>query len=176
MPKSKNGSESMIKTIGKSTGLSIRMVALATVVLMAFSIPASACTYSIGDRVWEDTNMNGIQDKEENGLPNVHVELYKEGQTVALATTTTNSNGYYIFNNLPTGKYYVKFITPEEYVFSPQDQGTNDAKDSDANIQTGITNCINLYNSNICTVDAGMYHVENTQIPEFQQLLCPWPQ
>ncbi len=59
----------------------------------------------LGDRVWIDVNENGIQDNKEVGLKGIIVTLFTEnGQKVE--TTTTNSNGYYLFSNLSRGKYY----------------------------------------------------------------------
>jgi hypothetical protein len=164
----------MAKTIGKNTGSSIRMIALVTVALMALSIPASACTYSLGDRVWEDKDKDGIQESGEVGLPNVKVELFKEDRSHNLqliGNTITNQNGNYQFNNLAAGNYYVKFTPIKGYVFSPQDVGTYTI-DSDADVQTGMTKKISLC-SNICTVDAGMYYVENTEIPEYPTVALP---
>ena len=43
------------------------------------------------------------------------------------------------FDNLTPGDYYVEFIPPAGYVISPQDQGGNDATDSDADSTTGQT-------------------------------------
>ncbi|NWF91263.1 MAG: Cys-Gln thioester bond-forming surface protein, partial [Ignavibacteriaceae bacterium] len=42
---------------------------------------------SIGDKVWLDTNHNGIQDSGENGIPNVTVKLYDCNNNL-IATTT----------------------------------------------------------------------------------------
>ncbi|MGF7217110.1 hypothetical protein GGR92_003283 [Spirosoma lacussanchae] len=54
----------------------------------------------IGNRVWVDENKNGIQDPCEKSLANVKVALYS-GNTL-VATTTTDANGEYYFNNNPT--------------------------------------------------------------------------
>ena len=51
----------------------------------------------IGNRVWNDTNNNGIQDANETGIASVSVRLY-DGATL-LATTTTNASGNWYFNN-----------------------------------------------------------------------------
>jgi uncharacterized repeat protein (TIGR01451 family) len=51
----------------------------------------------IGNRVWLDTNGNGIQDADEAGIPNVQVQL-KSGATV-VATATTAADGTYYFSN-----------------------------------------------------------------------------
>jgi hypothetical protein len=92
----------------------------------------------IGDFVWEDLNKNGVQDAGEPGLSGVTVNLY-DGSGNLIGSTTTDRNGYYSFPNRPAGNYQVGFVAPFGYVFSPQDQGGNDAKDSDANPTTGRT-------------------------------------
>lgn len=53
----------------------------------------------IGNRVWLDDNKNGVQDPLEKGLAGVNVSLYKAG--VLVASTTTNTDGDYYFNNSP---------------------------------------------------------------------------
>ncbi|MEL7244867.1 MAG: SdrD B-like domain-containing protein [Cyanobacteria bacterium J06573_2] len=72
---------------------------------------------SIGDRVWNDANGNGVQDTGENGIGNVTVDLYWDingnGQIDAsddpvLATQTTDNNGNYDFPDLIFGNYIVK--------------------------------------------------------------------
>ncbi len=64
----------------------------------------------IGNRVWTDTNGNGIQDPGEVPLNNVAVQLVGPGpdgilgtaDDVVLATATTNTAGEYYFNTLTT--------------------------------------------------------------------------
>jgi len=87
---------------------------------------------SIGDRVWSDTNNNGIQDTGEPGVGGVQVRLYRPGSSVPVATTTTNSSGFYSFTNLIPADYYVEFSLPGGYRASPQNQGSDDTLDSDA--------------------------------------------
>jgi hypothetical protein len=65
---------------------------------------------SIGDRVWNDVNGNGVQDSGEAGTNGVTVQLLNSAGTV-LATTTTSGNGNYTFSNLLTGTYTVKIVT-----------------------------------------------------------------
>lgn len=62
---------------------------------------------SIGNRVWIDEDSNGYQDEGEDGIPNVVVELKNSGGTV-IATTRTDSQGYYLFPNLAAGTYFVE--------------------------------------------------------------------
>lgn len=52
----------------------------------------------IGNRVWLDTNQNGIQDPNEQGIPDVPVQLLS-GVTV-LATATTAADGSYYFTSV----------------------------------------------------------------------------
>ena len=51
----------------------------------------------IGNRVWLDTDNDGLQDAGENGIPNVQVQLLS-GATV-VATATTAADGTYYFTN-----------------------------------------------------------------------------
>jgi hypothetical protein len=62
---------------------------------------------AIGNKVWIDEDSNGVQDEGEDGIPNVTVNLYNSAGTV-IATTTTNTNGEYLFKNLPAGSYFVR--------------------------------------------------------------------
>jgi hypothetical protein len=112
---------------------------------------------ALGDRVWLDQNANGIQDAGEPGVPNVVVNLRDCAGTI-LATTTTDANGLYLFSALAPGNYNVQFILPAGYLFSMADQGTDDAKDSDANPATGLTACTTLEPGETdLTWDAGLY-------------------
>src|SRR6185436_6369427 len=67
-------------------------------------------TGSIGDRVWYDTDGDGVQDSGEPGLGGTTVELLNSGGTV-IATTTTDSNGNYTFANLAAGSYTVRVVS-----------------------------------------------------------------
>jgi hypothetical protein len=117
---------------------------------------------SIGDKVWFDANNNGIQDAAEIGAPGVTVDLYNAITGDKIATTTTDANGNYTFNNLPVGtSYQIKFSNlPSGFVFSPANQGADDAVDGDANGQgiTGIVILPNTPNASVTTVDAGIYN------------------
>lgn len=52
----------------------------------------------IGNRVWRDTNGNGIQDANENGIPGVTVSLYAPNGTL-ISTAVTDNDGAYLFSN-----------------------------------------------------------------------------
>ncbi|HRI26499.1 MAG TPA: SdrD B-like domain-containing protein [Chitinophagales bacterium] len=111
---------------------------------------------SIGNFVWNDLNQNGQQDTGETGIAGVTVTLYNATNNTIVATTTTNTNGFYLFENLPAGNYYVVFGTPLGYTPSPANTG-NDATDSDAGPggQTGIIN-LSAGETDL-TIDAGYY-------------------
>jgi fimbrial isopeptide formation D2 family protein/uncharacterized repeat protein (TIGR01451 family) len=62
-------------------------------------------TGSIGSRVFEDLNNNGLRDSGEPGIPNTIVRLLTPNG-VEIATTTTNASGVYSFTNLALGLNY----------------------------------------------------------------------
>ena len=111
---------------------------------------------SIGDRVWEDKNFNGVQDGGEVGVNGVTVKLLNSAGAV-VATTTTNSSGNYVFNGLDAGNYKVHVVSPSGYFVTKQDLGGNDSTDSDINT-SGVTGTIALGSGqNITHADAGIY-------------------
>ena len=95
---------------------------------------------SIGNFVWNDLNGDGIQDLGEPGVYNVTVRLYDSTGSLSNATST-NETGCYIFTGLVPDNYSVGFDLPTGYSFSPQNQGSNEDNDSDAN-STGMTDLI----------------------------------
>ena len=83
------------------------------------SFDAAECvrgTSSIGDRVWNDTNGDGIQDPGEGGFENVTVDLVWDldgdgtidANEPVLATRSTDANGNYDFDELIFGDYIVR--------------------------------------------------------------------
>ncbi|OIN55538.1 SdrD B-like domain-containing protein, partial [Arsenicibacter rosenii] len=73
-------------TLGKANGLGL---------LEALCSPAPIM---IGNRVWNDTNNNGVQDAGEAGIPGVVVTLKGTGLSANGVTATTNSKGEYYFS------------------------------------------------------------------------------
>ena len=112
---------------------------------------------SLGDFVWHDKNANGIQDAGEEGIAGVTVTLYKSG--LAVDTTTTDSEGKYQFTGLVPASYSVGFTKPAEYdSFSPRDQGSDNAVDSEADVADGKTASTTLQSGDSdSTWDAGLY-------------------
>jgi len=102
----------------------------------------------VGDRVWYDTDIDGIQDAGELGVPGVTVKLLDAG-LIELDTTVTDGNGNFVFAQLIPGIYYLEFVLPAGHRFSPMDQGSDEELDSDADPATGRTARINLASGKI---------------------------
>lgn len=116
---------------------------------------------SIGDTVWADNNLNGLQDMFEIGIPNVIVNLL-DGYGKKLVSTTTDITGKYLFKDMIPGVYMIEVIKPYGYNFTLANQGNNDLLNSDVDKVTGKTALINLKpGENIVTVDAGMYKLSS---------------
>ncbi len=89
----------------------------------------------IGDRIWFDEDRDGIQDATEtNGIPLIPVALLDTNGNV-VAETVTGTDGKYLFANMPTGTYAVRFdlasLTTNQ-ALSPFNVGSDDAVDSDS--------------------------------------------
>jgi uncharacterized repeat protein (TIGR01451 family) len=113
----------------------------------------------LGNYVWHDLNGDGIQNPGEPGIEGVEVNLYHADGTF-YATTTTNASGFYIFEDLYPGDYFVKFVGPEGFESTFANMGGNDATDSDADGTNGegTTQTINLESGESdMTWDAGFY-------------------
>jgi hypothetical protein len=122
---------------------------------------------SIGDYVWLDDNQNGQQDAGELPKADIPVKLYVKNGSVwdLVETTTTGSDGKYLFDGLPAGTYQVEFVLPANHVFTYSDKaGVPDTEDSDANQTTGKSGEITIDPSlpvsdigrNNMTIDAGI--------------------
>ena len=92
----------------------------------------------VGDFVWEDLDGDGVQDPGEPAVSNVTVLLY-DADNNPLGFTMTDTNGFYVFDELPPGSYSVTFLPPAGYVLTTPDKGGDDALDSDADPTSGET-------------------------------------
>lgn len=120
-------------------------------------VPAPPAPSCLGDRVWFDTDNDGIQDVNENGMGNITVKLLDANTSNVITTTTTDNYGNYKFDNLIAGAYKVMFVLPDGYEFTLKDQGNDNELDSDVG-PTGVSGVINLGVSE-CQLywDAGLY-------------------
>ncbi|MEI2827835.1 MAG: SdrD B-like domain-containing protein [Dermatophilaceae bacterium] len=126
---------------------------------------------SLTGLVWIDDG-DGIRETGEVGLPNVIVNAYRvytpvlmsvnkvNGAMAAMASqfvvsTTTDANGVYVISNLVNGDYYLEFVLPSGYFFTPEYAG-DPALDSNANTSTGQTAVFALaLGVNTVNMDAG---------------------
>jgi hypothetical protein len=118
---------------------------------------------SIGNFVWQDNNGNGMQDDgPTSGIAGVKVYLLNASQQIIDSAITT-STGAYLFPNLPSGDYYVKFPTTDinGNPLTSQNPANQVDGNSDANVSTGISPKITIVangtgqNKDNTTVDAG---------------------
>ena len=104
---------------------------------------------SLGNRVWIDQNNNGVIDGGESGAGNVSLSLYIDANqdgvpdsAGAIATTTTDANGYYIFDGLTPGSYLIGVDASNfqsggplaGYLSSTGSQGDNQTDNNDSGI------------------------------------------
>jgi uncharacterized repeat protein (TIGR01451 family) len=75
---------------------------------------------SIKGTVWNDINKDGIWDSNEVGIWGVTVELYDSNNNL-VATTITDYDGNYLFDNLIPGDYTVKEINLPGWISSTTD-------------------------------------------------------
>ncbi|MBN9612294.1 MAG: carboxypeptidase regulatory-like domain-containing protein, partial [Actinobacteria bacterium] len=112
-------------------------------------------SYAVGDYVWIDKNRDGIQDAGEPVLSGVGVELL-DATGAVVATTKTDKNGLYKFDNLEAGSYQVRFTLTEaqakKYEYTSVNSGSDAAKDSNAAVtkdpRVGVTKKFVLDDSN----------------------------
>lgn len=96
---------------------------------------------SLGDFVWVDANVNGLQDASELGLQDVALTLSgQDGLGNAVnQSTTTDANGKYAFLNLIPGTYTITMSIPVGYNYTIYDPNLDNSLNSDA-INGAITN------------------------------------
>ncbi|MGB2757102.1 MAG: SdrD B-like domain-containing protein [Acidimicrobiia bacterium] len=119
--------------------------------------------------VWEDMNSNGIQDIGELGVQNRSVSLYDAGPDGQRWTSddswagniNTDLNGHYTFSELFDSNYYISFQWPDTgFAWTLQDQGTDDAIDSDVSPQSSWTDVRSATAANSAVFDAGIRAIE----------------
>ncbi|WP_156807571.1 SdrD B-like domain-containing protein, partial [Acaricomes phytoseiuli] len=149
--------------------------------LSAITSPAPV---QIGNRVWFDSNADGIQTPGEPSVPGLVVNLIKDGAVIG--SRTTDANGEYYFSSTDSdlggkllpggGDYTVEFVKPSEgqldlvgkpglqwsdIQFTQAEVGTNRAIDSNANPANGRAP-VTVGGSGFVdhTIDAGLVEIE----------------
>ncbi len=109
---------------------------------------------SFGDFCWQDLLINGLQDIDEPGLPNVKVVIINPGadnirftgDDVRIDSTFTDAFGKWQFTNLTGTRYFVVFTPPSGYSYTLKNQGFDETVDSDID-GTGVSDIIYISNS-----------------------------
>lgn len=109
--------------------------------------------YSLGNRVWIDTNDDSKIQASEVGVDNASVALLDSTGAAVLndlgtaIATLTASGGYYRFDDLAPGQYRVKVTGPTGYVSSTSDStDPNDDVDADSTTLLASDNGIGVAN------------------------------
>ena len=125
-----------------------------------YAINSTPLVASVGDFVWEDKNVNGIQDAGEPGVKDVSVKLLDASNNDSeLKSILTDAQGNFSFTNLSSGSYKIFIVLPSDYSFTDlnNSNATNDT-DSDINPASGFSNVITLNEGeNLTNIDAGIF-------------------
>lgn len=121
----------------------------------------------IGNRVWLDTNQNGLQDDGEPGVTGVKVILEGVDNDEYQEATIVNENGYYEFVHLCEGEYRLKFENlPDGHEFTQPYVNRDWHFDSNANPSTGYTETVRITNDETNhSIDAGLINTTPTPLP-----------
>ena len=167
-----NGNKGLDKYVNSATA----QVYKETEEMVTSKVASQVVERSIEGIAWEDSNRNGVKDEGEQVLSNVEIKLTDElGQQVTdvngnkVTSVKTDSNGYYKFENLPKGEYYVQVVVPsDKYELTEKQVGTNNEINSKFNEEeketdkiTGL-NSIDLPELTISNVNAGFVKIEGS--------------
>ncbi len=111
--------------------------------------PFVATGLVVGNYIWHDGNGDGLQSIEEGPISGVCVNLYDADTDALIDDTSTDSNGFYGFNVEADKSYYIKVIRPAGMIYTDQDVGGDDGKDSDADIESGLTDIFTVTDHNM---------------------------
>ena len=106
--------------------------------------------FAVGDQVWLDLNRDGIHDGGETPVARVTVTLLNpdgspatDGFGHAVPPVVTNEAGRYLFDNLASGDYRIRFTLPDRYEVTIPRAGDNRAVDSNPDAD-GLTPVFHL--------------------------------
>jgi len=131
---------------------SSRSAIILGVAILVLALSWTCIGATIGDLVWLDSNMDGIQDHAEIGIDNVTVALYNQHRLLVAVTQTANG-GRYRFENVTPGQYYLRFLT---FPFTYVNRGYDDDLDSDVYPETCRTALFELSSNSDLSWDAGI--------------------
>lgn len=91
---------------------------------------------SMGDRVWNDLDQDGLQDPDEPGITDVLVRVWDSTGSNLVGQARTDSNGYYTVYAIESGIYQFDIVLPTNWIVSAQNVGPDDYLDSDIDTNT----------------------------------------
>lgn len=113
---------------------------------------------TLGDRVWNDLNQNGLQDAGEPGVSNVLVRAWDSTGTNLAGQARTEDDGSYFIFALEPNLYQFEVVPPTNWIITAQDIGPDDTIDSDVNTNTGRSGFVQLFPSQTNRwMDAGIF-------------------
>jgi len=119
--------------------------------------PPVVSNITIGDRVWNDANRNGLQDDGETGMAGLFVNLLSGIDQSLVAKDTTDAEGLYLFKDMAPGAYMIEVVQPAGYIFSLLKQGVDTSVDSDIIPESGRSEAFDVVaNTAYLTIDAGL--------------------
>ncbi|MBK8081783.1 MAG: hypothetical protein IPK25_16820 [Saprospiraceae bacterium] len=121
-----------------------------------------------GDFVWLDENENGLQEINEIGINGIKVYLYNLSN-ILLDSTISNikpgngTSGYYQFQNIFPGDYYIRFNLPDNLLFTFHDENfPNLNSDVTNEFGLGTTDTLVIgFQEVVNVIDAGYFIDEN---------------
>ena len=120
---------------------------------------------SIGDQIWlelEESSLTNGFDQNDEPLGGVRITIFDAQTEEPIKTQMSDDNGFYKFDNLPIGVYYLEFIAEEGYTFIEKNGVNNKELDSDVERDPfstirGVTSRISVgVGEQDFTVDAGL--------------------
>ncbi len=116
-------------------------------------------TASLSGRRWYDVNGNGVQDAGEASIAGITVTLTGcgPGGDCGELTTTTDSNGYYEFTDLPPATGTITFGPEPGTIVTPRHVGSDTTVDSDADPATRSLPFVVRSDEHVQHLDEGTY-------------------
>jgi len=151
----------------------------ATQIIAVCGFDTTLMASAIENTVWSDQNENGIQDKEEEGINNVRVNLYtydtlsKQRKYLvesALTRKVERQDGRFVFKHLMPDFYILELEVPIDFKLTRTDIWDNDQVDSDYDAATHMTPIIDLTaSSQLRKYGAGLVPDHTSETPSIYQ-------
>ena len=91
----------------------------------AIKVAVPVVLYNVSGTVYRDFNIDSLFSINEKGISGINLGLY-DSKGELIDETTTNEKGYYKFDVIPRGEYYVKVIEkPEDMQYPNEDNHNN---------------------------------------------------